>query len=427
MKDALPSALVPAVPEAGAGAPEGGGWRGRTFAALYNRNYRLFFLGQGLSSVGSWSRSTAQQWLVFLLSGSERELGQVAAFSFLPVALLAGVAGAVVDRVDKRRLLLWTQVVEMALSTALLVLVATDRVEVAHIKVIAALLGVCLAFEMPARQAFTVEMVGKAGLRNAVAMNSLMFNLALVVGPALAGALMATVGIWACFAFDAVSFLFVIAGFVRMRLPPHEPPPRREGFWAHLTGGVRYVRRDRRVRTLLLLLAVAMLFGWSYSSVLAAFAKEVLGAKSGAYGLLFASSGVGAVVGALWVAGRAGGARPERVVFGSLVLFSLSLAAFAATTGLALALVLRAVAGFSMIAFFSTSNGLIQSAVPDALRGRVMGLWTLVFGASLPAGQLLLGEVAERAGVAPAIAFGAGVCLLCVLAVAAARPFRAVP
>jgi MFS family permease len=406
-----------------------GGWRARTFAALRHRNYRLFFVGQGLSAVGSWSRSTAQAWLVHELTKSERWLGWVAAASLLPIALLAWLAGAVVDRADKRRLLLWTQIAEMALSTCLFGLVVAGRVEPEHVLVLAAAMGVCVAFEMPARQAFVVELVGKDGLRNAVAMNSLMFNLALVLGPALAGALMATVGIWACFAFDAISFLFAIVGFARMDLPPHVAPPRHESFWAHVRAGLRYVAGHRRVRSLLILLAVAMFFGWSYSAVLAAFAEKLLGADGGDYGLLVASSGVGAVAGALWVAGHHashdGERRPERTVFGSLIVFCLSVVGFAAVRDVAAAAALRAVAGFCMISFFSTSNGMIQTAVPDGLRGRVMGLWTLVFGASLPLGQLVVGDVAERVGVAPAIAGGALVCLAAVLAFAFARPLNA--
>jgi MFS family permease len=398
-------------------------WAKRTFAAFSSPNYRLFFLGQGVSMVGSWARSTAQGWLVYDLTGDKRKLAWVSAASLLPLALLALPAGAVIDRVDKRRLLLWTQVVQMALSAALATLVATGAVRWEHVLAIATGMGIAVAFEMPCRQAFVVEMVGKENLRNAVALNSILFNLALILGPAIAAGLMATVGIWACFAFDALSFVAIIAGFAWMVLPPHAPRPRTEHGWAHLTAGVRYVARDLRVRTLMTLLAIAMVFGWSYSSLLPAYARDVLREGETGYAWLFASSGVGACVGALWVAGRHGG-RPHWVVFGTLWLFSASLLGFASTTWLAPAMALRALAGLSMIAFFATCNYAIQVSVPDALRGRVMALWALVFGASLPLGNVLMGEVAQRLGTSHAIGGGAAACLLASLAIAAARPFR---
>jgi MFS family permease len=398
-------------------------WARRTFAAFRSPNYRLFFLGQGVSMVGSWARSTAQGWLVYDLTGSKRHLAWVSAASLLPLALLALPAGAVIDRVDKRRLLLWTQVVQMALTSALAVLVATGTVRWEHVLAIATGMGIAVAFEMPCRQAFVVEMVGKENLRNAVALNSILFNLALVLGPSIAAALMATVGIWACFAFDALSFVAIIAGFAWMVLPPHAPHPRTETGWAHLTAGVRYVASDLRVRTLMLLLSIAMVFGWSYSSLLPAYARDVLGEGETGYAWLFASSGIGACVGALWVAGRGGG-RPHRVVFGTLGTFSAALLAFAATDLLAPAMALRAVAGLCMIAFFATCNTAIQVSVPDRLRGRVMALWALVFGASLPLGNLLMGEAAHRLGTPLAIGGGAALCLVGSAAIAATRPFR---
>jgi MFS family permease len=402
-------------------------WVGRTFAALGNRNYRRFFVGYCLSMVGSWARSAAQQWLVYDVAPPEtreRWLSWVAAALLLPIPLLAIPAGALVDRVDKRRALIWILVLETAIAAVLAALVIAGRATPEAILALALAHGVAIAFEMPCRQAFVVEMVGKEGLRNAVALNSAMFNLALVVGPALGTWMMATFGIGSVFVFDAVSFAAAMAGLALLRLPPRAPVPREESVRRALLAGVVYVGRDRALRTLLLLLALAMVFGWSYASLLAAYTRDVLRVGQREYGLLFASSGVGACLGAVWIAGRGGG-RPHRVLFGSLWAFAGSLVAMALVHDLGLAIVARAAAGFSMIVFFATGNASLQLTVPDAIRGRAMALWTFVFGASLPLGQLLMGAAAGRLGTPRAFAAGGAVVLLASVAVALTRPFRA--
>jgi MFS family permease len=276
---------------------------------------------------------------------------------------------------------------------------------------------------MPCRQAFVVEIVGREGLRNAVALNSAMFNLALVVGPALGTWMMAAFGIGSVFVFDAVSFAAAIAGLALLRLPARAPSPREESILAALLAGVVHVGRDRRLRTLLLLLSLAMVFGWSYGSLLAAYSRDVLHVGQREYGLLFASSGVGACLGAVWIAGRASG-RPHRVLFGSLWGFAASLVLMAVAHDLAVAVLARAAAGFCMIVFFATANASLQMTVPDAIRGRAMALWTFVFGASLPVGQLLMGAAAGRVGTPLAFAAGGAVVLFASALVALARPFR---
>jgi MFS family permease len=401
-------------------------WAGRTFAALGNSNYRAFFVGYCLSMIGSWARSAAQQWLVYDVAPPqtrERWLSWVAAASLLPIPLLVIPLGAWVDRLDKRRALLRILVVEAAISAALAALVATGRATPASILALAAAQGVAVAFEMPCRQAFVVDMVGREGLRNAVALNSAMFNLALVAGPALGTWMMATFGLGSVFAFDAVSYAAAIAGLAAMRLPPPVRHPREESVLRSLLAGVVHVGRDRRLRAVLALLALAMVFGWSYASLLAAYSRDVLGGGQAAYGALFASSGVGACLGAVWVAGRAS-ARPHRILFGSLWAFAASLLAMALARDLVTAVLSRAVAGAAMIVFFATGNATLQASVPDAIRGRAVAVWTFVFGASLPLGQLLMGAVAGRFGTPAAFAAGAAVVLLASAAVAAARPFR---
>jgi MFS family permease len=398
-------------------------WARRTFAALHDRNYRLFFAGQGLSMVGSWARSTAQGWLVYELTGDERLLGIVGALSLLPLALLSGVAGAVADRVDKRRLLLRIQLVEMALSAALAVLVLSGHVRVGHVIAFAAALGVASAFEMPCRQAFMLEMVGRERLRNAVALNSAMFNLALIVGPAVAAVVMRVAGVGWVFVLDAVSFTAAVAGFARMRLAARAPARQEGGFVRQLLEGVRYVRSNPTIARLLGLLALAMTVGWAYASLLPAYARDVLGVDEGGYGWLFASSGVGACVGAVWVSGHAP-RWPERLVVFCLLGFAASLGAIAVARTLLWASVARAGAGLFMIGFFSTSNTSIQVSVPDALRGRVMGLWALVFGASLGLGQLLQGFVAKHTGTPTVFGAGAALCAVGALALGRVRDQR---
>ncbi len=401
----------------------GGTWAGRTFAALRVPAYRGFFIGQGLSMVGSWARSAAQGWLVYDLTGRELDLGITSALSFLPMALLSAAAGAVVDRVDRRVLLLRIQLVNLVLSSVLAYAVVTRVVTPGLVQLVAVAMGTAQAFEMPCRQAFVADAVPREHLRNAVALNSAMINLALVLGPSIAGLLISTVGLAACFVFDAASFLAIIVVLLRVKLPLRSPPAPAGPMGDLLMGGVRYVRRDPVTRTLLVLLGIAMVCGWGYTSLLPAFSRKTLGAGGIAYGLLHASSGVGALAAALWVAGR-DDRRPGRTALCCLFLFWAALGAMAFVRTLPVAILLRATAGFAMIAFFSTSNTTVHLRVPDALRGRVIGLRALVFGWTLPLGQYVMGLVAHRWDTPTAFLGGAAVGCAACLALAATRPFR---
>jgi len=429
-QDPAPPALVAAELPIAEGAPPGSAsaWARRTFASLSNRDYRLFFVGMAISSIGTWGRHSAQQWLVYGLTKSETWLSWVSAASLLPIALVAIPAGAMVDRVDKRRLLLALQVIEMALSALLALLVGTGRVRPEHVVAIAACMGVAGGIEMPCRQAFIVEIVGKGTLRNAIALNSIMFNLPLMLGPLLASFLMQHVGMTSVFVVDAVSFLASIAAFARLRVTPRAPGPQEAAPGParplrEILEGLAFVRGSRPVAAILMLLATAMVFGWSYASQLASYARTTLGAGTAGYGLLHASSGIGATLGALWIASHPT-LDPERVLLGCLAGFAVSLLAMALVPDLALAVVSRAVAGWCMIAFFATGNSTIQLCVPDRIRGRVMALWTFSFGTSLPLGQLLVGYVAGRTSVAFAFGAGALVVLAAVALFALWRPLR---
>ena len=417
-----PSATVP--PPAVSEAPTAGSWQRRTFASFGVANYRWFFFGQGTSLIGSWVRSTAQGWLVYLLTGSRLDLGTVAALSQVPL-FLAPLAGTLADRVDKRRLLMGLAAFSMALSLTLGVLAWTGEIRPWHIMVIAALAGCEMAMELPARQSYVVEMVGKEHLLNAIALNSAMFNSARMIGPALAGLLMwgfgggadgaPLRGVALCFLFDGCTYGAVMFALTRIRTE-RRPAAREDGGWRErLMAGFSYVRGSRRARLLLTLLSISILFGWSYVAMMPAFAKDVLGLGERGFGLLMSANGVGAALGALWVAGRAeAGSRLllRRRVFGSLFLFATMVIVFSRMTNPWLAGISLAFAGFGAISFVSTSNTLIQLAVPDHLRGRVMGIWALVFGGSMPLGSWLVGAVAQAAGTPLAITLSGAACLV---------------
>ena len=384
-------------------------WR-QTFAALKHRNFRLFFFGQLISLIGTWMQNTAQSWLVYQLTGSKLLLGVVAAASSAPMLVFSTWGGSVADRHPKRTVLIWTQNGMMLLAFVFAALVWTGVVRAWHILVLASLGGVAMAFDMPARQAFMVEMTSREDLLNAVSLNSSIVNGARVVGPAVAGFLIAQVSLGACFLLNGVSFLAVIAGLLLMRLPPFLPPARPESNWQHALEGFAYVAQHRRVRNLLLLFAIVGVFGWSYSVLMPAFATDVLHVGSRAYGMLLSANGIGALCGALTVATFGHRYPPRVLIFGGLGLFSVMLLLLALTRNYHLALVFMALAGWGMLLYFSTTNTLIQMSVADGMRGRVMGIWALVFGGMLPVGGLEAGTLSHWVGVPWTVAVGAVVC-----------------
>jgi MFS family permease len=379
--------------------------------AFRSRNYRLFFGGQLISLCGTWMQVIAQSWLIYRLTGSAVLLGLVGFCSQIPVFVLSPVGGAVADRHDRRRILVLTQTAAMIQAFILAALTLTGWIQVWHLLALAALLELVNAFDVPARQAFVVQMVGKDDLINAIALNSSMFNSAHIIGPAVAGVLVATVGEGWCFFINGVTCIAVIAGYLLMRLPG---PTRIRPVGSVLTGiveGFRYAWRTGPIRALLLLLGLVSLMGMPYAVLMPIFADQVLHGGPRALGLLMGAAGVGALMGALTLAARRGVSGLERWIAGSSMAFGACLILFACSRSLWLSAAFLVATGFAMIGQNAASNTLIQSIVPDGLRGRVMSIYSMMFIGMAPFGSLLAGGLAHRLGAPGTVAIGGVICI----------------
>ncbi len=386
-------------------------WK-RVFLALRHRNFRLFFWGQLISLIGTWMDKTAEGWLVYRLTGSKVLLGVIAAAGTAPMVIFSFWGGSIADRLPKRSILVVTQTVSMLLAFTEAYLVWSGLVRPWQIVVLASLGGVVMAFDMPARQAFVIEMSSREDLMNAISLNSSIFNGARFIGPSLAGIIMARFGIAQCFLCNGLSFLAVIAGLLMMNPPRVTPMARAGSAWRHALGGISYVRKNRRVRTLLALFSVVGVFGWSYNVLMPSYARDVLSLGETGYGTLMSAAGLGALAGAL-VSAAVGQSMPRRAaVLGGVWLYSAMLLLFSTVHVYALALVFLAVGSFGMMVFMSTCNTLIQTSTPDDMRGRVMGVWALIFGAMIPVGSLEAGTLAHWTSTPVAVASGTAVCAL---------------
>src|SRR5256884_4706556 len=386
------------------------------FGALAHRNFRLFFIGQGISLVGTWMQNVGEGWLILTLTNSPFYVGLTAALSSLGVLLFSLYAGVVADRVDKRRVIIFMQLAFMIEAFTVAILVWTGVIAVWQVLVLATLLGLASAFDIPMRQSFVVEMVGKDDLMNAIALNSSLFNAARVVGPALAGFLIGAVGIAWCYFLNGLSYVAVITGLLLMRLPPSPRPARTTSTWTGFREVLTYLRSDRRVRTLMLLTAILSVFGFPYIAMMPVFARDVLHRGAAGYGALTSSIGIGAVIGALGIALSATRLRARgRLMLVGGTAFGILLILFSASRVLALSMVLLALAGCAMIVNNSITNTLLQTAAPDHLRGRIMGFYSFVFVGMAPFGAFLFGLAAEYIGAPTAIAIGGGVVALSVM------------
>jgi len=389
-------------------------WR-HTFRALRHRNYRLFFWGQLVSLIGTWMQQTAMSWFVYEITNSKFLLGAIAAVGSAPMMLFAIWGGSLADLYSKRSILIATQTAQMICAFLLAAGVWAGFATPLFIMIIAGLNGIAWGFDMPARQAFTVEMASREDLLNAISLNSSIVNGARVVGPSVAGLLIGAVGVAMCFFLNGLSFVAVIVGLLMMRLPPFQRPSHIASATEHAWNGVVYAAKHQRVRTILLLFLLIGIFGWSYAVIMPAFARDVLGRGANGYGLLMSASGSGALVGALIVATYGHLFPPRKLALGGVWIFSVALVAFSFSRNFYVALGFLFAAGFGMLLFFSTSNTALQTIVPDEMRGRVMGVWSLIFGAMIPLGSLEAGAVAHWLGTPFALAFGGIICAVSAL------------
>jgi MFS family permease len=379
--------------------------------ALRHGNYRLFFSGQLVSLVGTWMQQVAEAWLVYRLTGSAALLGVAGFASQIPVLFLATLGGAVADRFNRHRILVITQTASMILPLILAALVFTGRVQVWHVMALAATLGVVNAFDVPARQSFVVEMVGKDDLVNAIALNSSIVNAARAIGPAVAGILVAAVGEGWCFLLNGLSYIAVITGLLLMKLPPRLKTDHPKPALADLTHGFRFVRRTMPVRDLLLMVGLVSFAGLPYSTLMPIFAKDILHGGARGLGLLMACAGAGSLAGALTLASRSSIRGLGRIVAASALIFGVALTAFAMSKLFWLSALILPIVGMSMITQAASTNTLIQSMVPDAMRGRVMAIYAMMFMGMSPIGSLVEGWIAGRIGAPMTVVIGGCVCV----------------
>lgn len=385
----------------------------KTFASLKHRNFRLWIWGQTVSLFGTWMQMTAQGFLVFELTRSPAYLGYVGFASGIPSWLFMMYGGVVADRMSRRTLLIITQSAMMVLAFILATFAFTGIVQPWHIIILAFGLGIANAFDAPARLAFISEMVDRNNLTNAVALNAGMFNTASAIGPAVAGITYAAFGPGWCFTINGISFIAVIAALTAMQIQPQTQPSERKSILSALKEGLHYVRHQPIVRTLIGLVAAASLFGMSLGTLLPAWAVKILHGDAATNGLLFSARGVGSLIGALAIASFAHLVFRGKIITTGSFLFPLFIGLFALTYWLPLSLLLMAIIGVWTILVVNLANSTIQSLVPDALRGRVMGVYSTIFMGSMPLGALILGIIAEHAGEVNAalISSGAAFCL----------------
>jgi MFS family permease len=410
MADSAPTTVeTPASPTA-APSPAVKGRASAAFRALKHRNFRLFFGGQIISLVGTWMQTVAQAWLIYRLTGSGALLGLLGFVGQIPIFVLSPVAGLVADRWLRQRVVIATQTASMLLAFILAALTMTGhikgRVGVVEIIILATLLGIVNAFDVPARQSFLIEMVGREDLLNAIALNSSMFNLARVAGPAIAGIVVAVVGEGWCFLLNGISYLAVIAGLFMMRIEKVMPGHDGTDPLEKLREGFRFARHTKPVRALLTLVSVVSFMGLPFTVLMPIFAVKILHGGASAYGTLMGAIGVGAMCGALVLASRQELRGLGNIVAYAAVAMGGSLVLFSASHWYWISFTILTLTGFSMMMQFTATNTLIQAMVPDQLRGRVMSIYSMLFLGMSPIGSLVAGWMADRIGAPVTVAVG---------------------
>jgi len=382
-----------------------------TLRALRHRNFQLFFSGQLISLTGTWMQSVAQAWLVYSMTKSALLLGSVGFASQIPVFLFAPFGGITADRVNRQRLVIATQTCSMILAGILAWLTLSGRIHVWHIFLLAGLLGVVNAFDIPGRQSFLIDMVGKEDLMNAIALNSSMFNGARVIGPAIAGILVARIGEGWCFAANSFSYIAVLIGLLLMKVRSVPRISNRSPI-EDIIEGFRWVNRTKIIRSLLFLIGLVSLVGMPYTVLMPVFADKILHGGARGLGILMGATGVGALFGALTLAAKTGIKGLGRWVTITCATLGISLFLFSFSTSFWLSAALLLPCGYSMMLQMACSNTLIQTIVPDHLRGRVMSLYSMMFMGMAPFGAFFGGALANRIGAPMTVAVGGIACVL---------------
>ncbi|MGD0596599.1 MAG: MFS transporter [Sedimentisphaerales bacterium] len=383
------------------------------FRSLRYRNYRLFFTGQIISLIGTWTQQIALPWLVYRLTGSEFLLGLVGFATQIPALLLTPFAGVMADRWNRYRILLATQTLSMLQALLLTILFFTGHIDVPNIILLAVFLGLINAFDMPTRQSFVIALVeNKEDLSNAIAMNSMMFNSARLIGPAVAGIIIAVSNEGVCFAINAVSFLFVIASLLMMKITYQNAKPRTTAVLHELKEGFNYASGFAPLRYIMLLLALVSFIGMPYSVLMPVFARKILHGGPITLGLLMAAAGSGALTGAIYLASRKNARGLTKIIPLSTALFGIGLITFSLSRVLWLSLPLMFITGLGMMVQMVASNTIIQTIVDDDKRGRIMSFYVMAFIGTAPFGSLMAGTLAAAIGAPDTLIIGGTLCVL---------------
>lgn len=383
------------------------------FRSLKYRNYRLFFGGQSMSLIGTWMQRIAMPWLVYHMTGSALLLGVVSFAGQIPTFLLSPFAGVITDRFNRYKVLLITQIFSLVQAFILAILALTGTIQMWHIIVLSIVLGCINAFDVPSRHSFVIEMVEKKeDIGNAIALNSMMFNGARIIGPSIAGIMLATAGEGICFLINAISYIFVIASLLMMHVKPRVIPEKENHFLKELKEGLDYTFGFAPIKHLILLLAVVSLMGTSYQVLMPVFAKEVLHGGSQTFGFLMGAAGLGALLGAIFLASRESVLKLGRIIPAAAGLFGAGLIILSFIKVYPITLILMVLIGLGMMLHTASSNTILQTITEDDKRGRVMGFYTMAIMGTAPFGSLIAGFLAKIMGTQETIMIGGVSCVV---------------
>lgn len=381
----------------------------RMLAALHHRNFRLFWFGQMISLVGTWMQSVALGWLVLQMTNSAFKLGLVSTLGTLPVLFVAPLGGVLADSLNKRNVIVITQTTAMVLAFILATLVLIGRIQYWHIIVLSSTLGITMAIDAPTRQSFVVEMVGKKDLLNAIALNSSIFNLARILGPAFAGLIISAIGIVLCFYLNSVSYLAVIAALLLMRGNFTPARKDRSPVMEDIKYGFNHARQDKRIMALITLVALSSIFIMPYAMLMPIFARDILDVGARGLGILLSGAGIGALIGALSLAAFSNYRKKGRFILTGSIVFTMAALLFSFSNSYVFSVILLIFVGWGMVMQNASVNSVLQSITPDHLRGRIMSIFVLFFMGMMPFGSFQAGFVANHLGARMALRIGAAI------------------